>query len=67
MRAFDLFENSVTDYKGGVDGLGASIAGSSLDLIKFNSCSQIISREPANLKRFSDRIIKILIWLSHLM
>ena len=54
MRAFDLFENSVTDYKGGVDGLEASIAGSRLDWIKFNSCSQIILREPANLKRFND-------------
>ena len=62
-----MFENSITDYKGGVDGLGASIAGSRLDWIKFNSCSQIILREPANLKRFSDRIIKILICLSHLM
>ena len=44
-----MFENSITDYKGGVDGLGASIAGSGLDWIKFNSRSQIISREPANL------------------
>ena len=49
-----MFENSITDYKGGVDGLGASIAGSRLDWIKFNSCSQIILREPANRKRFND-------------